>query len=105
MFLERVATAMEGWAKVNRNSIGDIWFKQISKEVKAYLNRENPTTPEVMGFALWCFNTVSHFGVLAGLGPNEVKLHSIPKNLDEGSTKRLLQLCAACLSLQYSTEK
>jgi hypothetical protein len=92
---------MKDWAEINKNAIGDKWFKRITKEVKAHLKRETPTIPEVMGFALWCFNVVSTLGVLAGIAPNEVAIHSISKNLDERSTKRLLYLCAACLTLQY----
>jgi hypothetical protein len=101
MFLERVSVAMEDWAEANRGAIGDRWFRQIVRESKKYRGRDDPPIPTVIGFALWCFNTVSQFGVLAGIGPSKVNLQGIPPQLDERSTRRLLLLCASCLSLQY----
>lgn len=104
-FLERLCTAMRDWAEANRGAIGDKWYKHIVKSVKRTEKNRNPRIPEVMGFALWCLNTVANLGVMAGVGPNEYKLLKVPEGVDEKQTKRLLSLIAASLSLQYLPSK
>jgi hypothetical protein len=106
LFYERVAVAATDWAEANKNAIGEKWSKHIAKYARRALSlsrdpKHAPTVPEVMGFALWAFNMVAGLGVMAGLGPNGVSLQGIPPSMDEKSTRRLLYLCSACLSLQY----
>lgn len=98
LFWERTSAAMKDWAEANKDVIGDRQLKHILKEIQ---NFDGRTVPAVMGFALWCFNTVANYGVLAGLGLSKVNLVHIPDRIDKKSTMRLLHLCAACMTLQY----
>lgn len=98
LFLERTSVAMKDWAEANREVIGNRQLKHILKEI---CNFDGRTVPAIMGFALWCFNTVANYGVMAGLGPSKVNLVHIPDQIDRESTMRLLHLCAACMTLQY----
>ena len=88
------------WVETNKEAIGEKWHKQLSEKGKD-AEDECDTALKLMGTAMWVFNMIANCGVLAGIGPNKVNLVSIAPGLDENSSKRLLHLIAACMSLQY----
>jgi hypothetical protein len=48
------------------------------------------------------FNTIANCGVMAGVGPDGYSLQYLENsNIDEASTRRLLQMIVACLNLQH----
>jgi hypothetical protein len=62
---------------------------------------DDSTAIAVMGTAMWMFNMIANFGVMAGIGPNSVNLQGLAPGLDEQSTKRLLLIISATMNLQY----
>lgn len=99
MFKKQLFEAYFDWLKKNRETTGERWYKKLKEQ--GLEAKDCNSAVKIIGVALWMFNMTSNFGVLAGIGPNDVKLHEIHEKLDERSTKRLLTLVAACLSLQY----
>jgi hypothetical protein len=100
LFKEALFSAFHEWIKQNEKAIGDRWFNHLTvQEKKAWEDSNNAI--HLIGTALWMFNMVSGFGVLAGLGPNNVQIHEIRDEIDEKTTKRLLLLISSTLSLQY----
>lgn len=56
----------------------------------------------VVGACLWMFDMVANCGVMAGLGPDKYDLQYFENpDIDEESTRRLLQTMVLCLNLQY----
>jgi len=100
LFKETLFSAFHEWIKHNEKAIGDKWFNNLlGQEKKAW--EESNNAIHLIGTGLWMFNMVSQFGVLAGLGPNNVQIHEIRDGIDEKTTKRLLLLISSTLSLQY----
>lgn len=100
LFKESLFSAFHEWIKQNEKVIGDRWFNSLVKqEKKAWEEGDNAI--HLIGIALWMFNMVSGFGVLAGLGPSNVQIHEIRDGIDEKTTKKLLLLISSTLSLQY----
>jgi len=100
LFKETLFSAFHEWIKQNEKTIGDKWFnKLVVEEKKAWEEGDNAI--HLIGVALWMFNMVSQFGVLAGLGPSNFQIHEIRDGIDEKTTKRLLLLISSTLSLQY----
>jgi len=100
LFRQQLFSSFYDWVETNKEAIGEKWFKQLSERGKE-AEDECDTAIKIMGTSLWMFNMISGCGVLAGIGPNAVSIHEISPKLDEKSTKRLLHLIAACMSLQY----
>jgi hypothetical protein len=98
MFRKQVFQAFFDWLEKNRNVIGKWYDDLYKKAVDAEGNCD--TAIKIMGDSLWMFNMIANLGVLAGIGPNQVQLHDIAPTLDKPSTIRILNLIAACLSLQ-----
>lgn len=97
LFRNSLLDAFSNWLEKNREAIGDKWYDSLQKQPW----RECATPIEIMGTGLWVFNMVAGFGVLAGIGPDQVSIHEIDKRLDEQSTKRLLLIIQSCMNLQY----
>jgi hypothetical protein len=97
LFRERLLESFSDWLEKNREAIGEKWYERLQKETW----RECSTPIEIMGTALWMFNMIAGFGVLAGVGPDKVSIHEINPRLDEQSTRRLLLIIQACMNLQY----
>jgi len=100
MFRQQLFSAFWEWVEVNKEAIGDKNYRWFLKEGKRAEDNCNNAI-KIMATALWMFNMISNFGVLAGIEPNSVNLQNIDTKIDEASTKRLLNLCAASLSLQF----
>lgn len=98
MFRESLLSAFKDWLEKNRETIGDKWYDNLLKQAK---EADADTAIKIMSTALWIFNMVAEFGVLAGIGPNSLSIHEINPELDEASTKRLLLLIQSCMNLQY----
>jgi len=100
LFKKTLFSAFHEWIKQNEKTIGDKWFNNLmGQEKKAW--EESNNAIHLIGTALWMFNMISNFGVLAGLGPSNVQIHDIRDGIDEKTTKRLLLLISSTLSLQY----
>jgi len=100
LFKETLFSAFHEWINQNEKAIGDKWFNNlIGQEKKAWEDCDNSI--KIIGTAMWMFNMISQFGVMAGLGPNNVQIHQISDGIDEKTTKRLLLLISSTLSLQY----
>jgi hypothetical protein len=100
LFRKQLFSSFYDWVETNKEAIGEKWHKQLSEKGKD-AEDECDTALKVMGTAMWVFNMIANCGVLAGIGPNKVNLVFIAPGLDENSSKRLLHLIAACMSLQY----
>jgi len=100
LFRQQLFSSFYEWLENNKEAIGEKWHRQLSEKGKE-AEDECDTAIKIMGTSLWMFNMISGCGVLAGIGPNAVSIHEIAPKLDEKSTKRLLHLIAACMSLQY----
>jgi len=99
MFRKTLFQAFFDWINKHEEVLGK-WYGKLLKEGKKA--EDDCDTPlKIMATSMWIFNMIAQFGVQAGIGPNKVNLHKIPEELDEQLTKRLLHLCATCLSLQY----
>lgn len=99
-FKQGLFSAFHEWIKHHRETIGDKWYHRLLKqEKKAWDGADNAV--HLIGIAMWMFNMISQFGILAGLGPNSVNLQHLPEEFDEKLTKRMLLLCSSCLCLQY----
>jgi len=96
LFRQSLVDAFSDWLEKNREAIGK-WYESLQKQPW----RECATPIEIMGTAMWMFNMIASFGVLAGIGPDHVSIHEIDKRLDETSTKRLLLVMQSCMNLQY----
>ena len=97
LFRNQLLEAFFDWLEVNKEYIGK-WYSRLYNEAKKC---DCDTAVKIMGVSMWMFNMIANCGVAAGIGPNDVKLHGIAEGLDEKSTKRILHLIAACMSLQY----
>lgn len=100
LFKKQLFSAFWDWVEKNKSQIGEKnynWFLNKGKKAEDDCN----TALKVMATALWIFSMISNFGVMAGIGPNSVHIENINANLDQESTKRLLHMCASCLSLQF----
>ena len=100
LFRTQLFSAFRNWVDTNKQAIGEKWCSRLLKEGEKAAS-DCDTALKIIGVALWMFNMISQFGVLAGLGPNKVNLQHLDERIDEKSTKRILHLCAACLCLQY----
>ena len=98
MFRRQLFSAFFDWLERNRDAIGkwhdDLYKKTVDAE------GDCDTAIKIMGDSMWMFNMMAECGVLAGIGPNQVQLHDIMPVLHKPSTVRVLNLIAACLSLQ-----
>jgi len=99
MFKEGLFNAFHDWLKKHESVIGDRWYNNLLKKEKEAWESCTDAV-KLMGTALWMFNMVSNFGVLAGIGPANVNLQHIPEGIDEKATKRVLMLISSCLCLQ-----
>ena len=68
LFRTQLLNAFSEWLEKNREAIGDKWYEQLQKQPW----RECATPVEIMGTAMWMFNMIADFGVLAGIGPDQV---------------------------------
>jgi len=98
MFKEGLFNAFHDWLKKHETVIAGWYDKLLKEEKKAWDSSTDAV--KLMGTAMWMFNMISQFGILAGLGPNRVQIQQIPKGIDESTTKRVLLLCSSCLCLQ-----
>jgi hypothetical protein len=98
MFRESLISAFKDWLEKNHEAIGDKWYDSLMKKVT---EADADTAIKIMGTSLWMFNMIAGFGVMAGVGPNNVNLQGLDPALDEKSTKRLLVLISECMCLQY----
>jgi len=97
-FRQTLLAAFDNWLEKNSEAIGEKWYDRLERQMK---EADCDTAIKIMGTALWMFNMIAGFGVLAGIGPDKVSIHEIDKRLDEQSTKRLLLMIQACMNLQY----
>jgi hypothetical protein len=98
IFRKQLFEAFFDWLEKNKNAIGK-WYDYLCKKaVDAEGDCDNAI--KIMANSLWMFNMIANCGVLAGIGPNQVQLHDIAPVLDKSSTIRILNLIAACMSLQ-----
>jgi hypothetical protein len=104
LFRKQLFSSFYEWLENNKEAIGEKWFRQLSDKGKE-AEDECDTAIKVMATSMWMFNSIANFGVLAGIGPNTVSLHEIALGLDDKSTKRLLHLIAASMSLQYLSKE
>jgi len=95
-WIEKNKKTLERKAGLLKNMI-----RENKKFVKKCRNGNVVTPPDVMGFAMWIFQNVCNFGVIASLSPNKADIREIPSYIDEKSTRKLLELCASTMSLQY----
>jgi hypothetical protein len=98
MFRESLISAFKDWLEKNHEAIGDKWYDSLMKKVT---EADADTAVKIMGTSLWMFNMIAGFGVMAGIGPNNVNLQGLNPALDEKSTKRLLVIISECMCLQY----
>jgi len=98
LFRKSLFLAFYGWLEANKAVIGEKWYIRLFNEAK---KSDSNTAIKIMGTALWMFNMVANFGVLAGIGPNSVNLQHLDERLDKQSTMRLLHIIASSMSLQY----
>lgn len=98
MFRKSLFTAFYNWLDVNKEAIGEKWYTRLFNEAR---KSDSDTAIKIMGTALWMFNMIAGFGVLAGIGPNKVNLQHLDERLDRKSTMRLLHMIASSMSLQY----
>jgi hypothetical protein len=99
MFKETLFNAFHDWIVKHEKVIGDKWYNNLLKKEKEAWDSCTDAV-KLIGTALWMFNMISQFGILAGVGPAQVNLQHIPEGIDEQSTKRVLMLCSSCLCLQ-----
>jgi len=96
LFRKSLLEAFSNWLEKNKEAIGK-WYESLQKQ-----SWQDCATPiEIMGTAMWMFNMIADCGVLAGIGPDKVNIVEIRQGLDEQSTKRLLLMIQACMSLQF----
>ena len=99
LFRKQLFEAYYDWIEINKEAIGEKRRENLIKKGREASDCD--TAIKIMGTALWMFNMIGGLGVLAGIGPSKVNLQHIDERLDEKSTKRLLHLIAACISLQH----
>jgi len=99
MFRRQLFEAFFDWLDTNKKVIGDKWYDDLYRKGKDALADCN-TIMKIMGDTMWMFNMIANLGVGAGVGPNHFDLQSLAPGLDETSSKRILALIAASLSLQ-----
>jgi hypothetical protein len=82
------------WLDRNRERIGKKWHEKLLKNFrKAKMNDE----AHILATALWMFNMVTNLGVIAGIGVSfGYKIEKI-YNLDEKTTKDVLEVISKCL--------
>ncbi|MEM4593238.1 MAG: hypothetical protein QW196_07550 [Sulfolobales archaeon] len=84
------------WLEKNKHAIGDNWYEKISK----YLRRADTEITDkvrLMGYALWLYNVVTNFAVLAYMSRRRYVIWRINENLDAKTTKQLIAVIHMCL--------
>ncbi|MEM4430673.1 MAG: hypothetical protein QXM08_05880 [Thermofilaceae archaeon] len=84
------------WLEKNKRAIGDKWYEKISKHLRR-ADSEITDKASLMGYALWLFNILGTFGVLAGMGPDGYTIKYINERLDKRSTRQLLTVIQMCV--------
>jgi len=82
------------WLERNKEKIGEKWYEKLLKNFrKAKMNDE----AHILATVLWMFNMVCNLGVVAGIGISfGYKIEKI-YNLDEKTTKDVLEALSKCL--------
>jgi hypothetical protein len=100
LFRDSLFEAFWEWVETNKHVIDERMLNHLTKEGKKAEDDCN-TALKIIASALWMLNMVSSW-VWVGIGPNKVgEIQYLAEGIDEKTTKRLLHLIAACLSLQY----
>jgi hypothetical protein len=97
MFREGLFKAFFDWLNANKDKL-EKWYEGLYKEAKD-AEAICDSVMKIMGTSMWMFNMMTNCGVAAGVGPNQVNLQDLG-GLDEKTTKKVLNLIAACISLQ-----
>ena len=101
IFRESLFKAFYDWLEKNKAAIGEKWYAYAFNETKRAEDLADNAIG-VVGAAMWMFNTIANCGVMAGVGPDGYSLQYLENsNIDEASTRRLLQMIVACLNLQH----
>ena len=97
---QRLADAAEAFTRNNQAVLGDKWTKKLGHAVRELRRGSSLSIPQVLGTALWIFAILGNLGVQAGLGLEGPSVASIPEELDEETTVRLLEACSYALRCQ-----
>jgi hypothetical protein len=102
LFRNTLFEAFWEWVETNKQAISERMYEHLSSEGKKAEDDCN-TALKIVASALWMLNMIGSCGVMAGVGVNGVNDQTDYKEsgLDEKSTRRLLMLIQACLSLQF----
>ncbi|MEM4958838.1 MAG: hypothetical protein QXX12_03070 [Nanopusillaceae archaeon] len=84
------------WLEANKNAIGDKWYEKISKHLRR-ADTEITDKIRLMGYALWLFNIVTNFSVVAYISRRRYTVWHINENLDQRTTKQLIAAIHMCL--------
>ncbi len=81
------------WLNVNRNSIGEKWYKKIAKQLDN-VEAKISTDPEkldmyAMATVLWLLNIAATFKAMAHIGPQGLRVFRVPEHLDRATTLKL----------------
>jgi hypothetical protein len=81
MFKEGLFNAFHDWLEKHEDVIGGWYEKLLKEEKKAWEMSKDAIS--LIASALWMFNMIAQFGVLAGVRPANVNLQQIPEGIDE----------------------
>ncbi|MEM4846460.1 MAG: hypothetical protein QW794_01715 [Thermosphaera sp.] len=84
------------WLEANKSTIGEKWYEKISSHLRR-ADTEITDKIRLMGYALWLYNIVVNFSVLAYLSRRRYVIWRINENLDAKTTKQLIAVIHMCL--------
>lgn len=99
MLKERLYAAFFDWLKINQETIGTKWYRQLWKEGQA-AKADSRTLSGLMGEAMWMLAMINEQGVSAGIAGGTYHLTAIKVGLNLSTTKRLLRLISAAFCSQ-----
>ena len=100
MCRERLFNNFYEWIEKNRDTLDKKWVKFLYREGKKAEGTAN-TTVGVISVAMWMHNILANFGVLAVICTYDYVLKYISPQIDEHTTRRLLQSISSCMILQF----
>jgi hypothetical protein len=83
-------TAARLWLDVNKDAIGEKWYKKIDRELRKVEGSshggQDYDCAKAMSLALWTLNVLATLGATAHIGQQGLRVIKVPEHLDRATT-------------------